>query len=529
MSELAERSEWYRGKEPIIEEYVGQRSGFLAATAARGFPNVPGVLIKGLNALEMQTKKALSTLNYEITAQAIERDLAQSGLDYTLAYKGSTTLWEIEKATLLDTLTRELADCQKVREDQEHVLANLAIEVGLRQVALINAKAVLEVESEELKKQIVETQERSLPYETQLAQEKLATAQRKLLIIPHLQALIDAEESLIAEEEANAALTESLINARVDQIPIKEGLIGLKGYLITAKDALTAPLLSVADKKLALADARHTYEEQAQGKIAPSNTLATTMGQLNAALQVYINKRGELVDPYMERATKMAELINPSDEYAKALLETIPYIQALALERQRLIAPGLAKAEALRSLLSPLISKAEKTLEYAGSLERQAETEVEIKEIAESIEGLRRDGVDADIAVMSEKLKEGDFQKALVEANVILKQLSENNRADLLDQEAKNTIEYATAKETEQSSVLEIEKKASRDQLDSKTTVSKTKIASRYDSVRTTVGARAGVGGSIRSIASIHGSEREATAKIAAAAKITSNLVHQLS
>jgi len=529
MGSVAERTEFYKGKAPLVEDFSKQRQGLLGNVAARNFTAVPGQLIGAATELELKLKQALSSLNYDVTAKAIERELTQAGIDYSQSYKESLIQWEIEKAILLDDLTHELADSQKARDDKEQVLAALAVEVSLRQVVIINAKTALELESEGYKQEIEESQGLPLPYEVQLAKEKLATAQKKLAIIPHLQALIDAEESLVVAEETNAGLTESLIIARLDLIPTKEGLADLKQLLIEEKNAFTDPLLSIADKKSALADARLAYETLAAGKIVASNNLAADIGALNAALEAYAIKKEEFVVPELEKAAKMEEMIIPSQAYAAALLETIPCIEDLASARQGLIIPGLARATALGLLINPLLAKAQKTLDYAESMENQSGIELEIKEIAKEIELLKKDGVDADLDVMKKRLEEGDYDKALVEENIILKGLVENNRASLINQDALDTVAYTTVKEDGQVEIVAIEKEAIQTQVDTRAAVSRTKMSARYDSVKTTVGARAGNDGSIEDIASVQAYERKKTAKIAATAKITSKLIHQIS
>jgi hypothetical protein len=529
MGAIAERTEFYRGKIPLIEDFSRQRRELLGIAASRNFSGIPGQLIGAATELELRLKQALSSLNYEITAKAIDRELTQAGLDYSQAYKESVIQWEIDKAGLLDVLTRELADGKSARDNREQVLAALAIEVGLRQVALINAKTLLEIEAEGYKKKIVEKQGLTLPLETQLAEEKLLTAQRKLAIIPHLQALISAEEDLILVEEANSGLTENLIVKRLALIPVETELVVLKEFLIQTRDVLTAPLITIADKKILLAEARLAYETLAEGKVAVSNTMTMELGNLNWALQTYAIKKEELVAPYMEKALKLGDLIAPSEAYADALLETIPYIEDLATARQALIVPGLAKAQALGLLIAPMLVKAQKTLDYAASLEDQSAIQLAIKGVALEIEELKKDGVDADLSILASRLAEGDSQKALVEANLVLKALAETNRAALLDQDAQDTVAYTTVKSDGQIQIVAIENEAIQAQVDTKATVSRTRMAAQYESVVTTIGARAGGSGSIERIATIQAQEREATASIAAAADITSTLIHQIS
>ena len=527
MTQAAEQAQWYRGKGPIMEKFSRDRDGMVAGVAAR-VSTPPGYLIRGLTDLEIQAKYQLSDLNYKIAAEAIERELIQAGIDYDLAYKNAAISWELEKAGLYDVLRRELADAKKTREDRETFFANLAIEVGLRQVALINAKALLENEKEELRKQIAEAQGLTLDKEVELAQAKLVTAQRKLDIIPHLQALIDAEQDVLAAEQANVPLTEELINERLDQIPLKEEIAEIKGYLAAARDALTGPTLEVADKKQALAEARFAYEIRASDKVGPTATLVAAMEAVNAALQVYINKRGELVDPYLERATKLEDLIEPKTEYAQALAATVPYIQELAEKRRELIAPSIAKANALRQLIEPMIERAEADLEYAGVLKDIAGIDKNTKEIYLLIEELKQDEIDAELAVLSKRLESGDYEKALVEANVILKRLEAQHQLSLVNQSAVDSAEYLSLKQAGQAQVIEDEMDASTVGVDTKYEVARIKMETDFESTRTLVSAQAGNTGSIEKIAQIRARTTKEIARANAQARITSTLSHIL-
>jgi len=155
--------------------------------------------------------------------------------------------------------------------------------------------------------------------------------------------------------------------------------------------------------------------------------------------------------------------------------------------------------------------------------------EQDIKNIAKDIENLKKDGIDADLEVLQKRLSEGDYQKALLEANVILNTLSENNKADLMALKATQTIEYVTEKEEGQTAVVVKEKEAATGQVDSHYEVAQIRMDTRLDSTRTTTGARSGTNGSIERIGRLRASERKQTADIAAAAKITSTLIHQIS
>lgn len=527
MTQAAERAQWYKGKGPIMEKFSRDRDGILASVAAR-VNAPPGYLIRGLTDLEIQAKYQLSDLNYQITAEAVDRELAQAGIDYDLAYKNATIAWELEKDALYDALRRELAGTKKARADRELYFSALTVETGLRQVALLNAKNLLENEKEGLRKQLEETNGLTLDKEVKLAQEKLLTAQRKLDIIPYLEDLITAEQAEILAEEANIPLIEDLINARLAQIPLKEELVEIKGYLVAAKDALTAPTLSVADKRLALANARLSYETRSADRIGPTASLITAMETVNAALQVYINKRGELVDPYLERATKLNDLIEPRTEYAAALAATIPYITELAEKSQGLIAPSLAKAQALRDLIEPMIERAEADLAYSEVLKDIAGIEEATRNINLALENLKKEQVNADLSVLEKRLEEGSYEQALVEANVILKTLETEHGSQIIENDAVNTAAYAALKQTGQAEIISDEIEALTVGVDTKYKVAHIRMETSLDSVTTNTDARAGSSGSIEKTARIRANVSEDIAKVNAAANITSTLAHIL-
>ena len=528
MSIKAEQAQWNMGKAPIMEEFIESSRQALSITASR-VQKPPGYLVKALTNLEIQAKVKLLNLNMKIISDAIERELAQAEINYDLEYKEATIAWEIEKAGLYDDLQRELADASKSRKDSDIALANLAIEVGLRQVALMNAKNLLEDQKEEIRKQIEETSGLSNSKEIALAQAQLATAQRKLDIIPHLEALITAQEAVLVAEQANIPLTQELIDTRLAQIPLKEEIADIKSLLISAKDALTAPLLTVSEKKQALAAANLAYSTRFADKIGPTANLATALETVNTALSVYISKRGELVDPYLERATKLSDLIDPKTEYAQAVADTLPYIVELAEKKRELIAPSIAKATALRTLITPMINRANADLAYSQTVKETVDIEKQIKDIEYALEQLRKTQTDSDLEVLAKRLESGDYEMALVDVDVVLKKLEAQNSLALTQQGTINTAEYSALKQTGQTQIIADEMLASTTGIDTKYEVSHIQNESSLKSTKTNISAQAGTSGSIEKTSQLQASARKKTAKINASAEITSKLIHQIS
>lgn len=523
----AEQAQWFKGKDKIIDDFSRERRNLLQAVA-RQVDQPPGYLGEAITDLEIKAKYALSDLNYQIISEALEREMTQQNIEYDQRYRKKLIEWEIEKAGLLDDLTRELTDSRKAKEDRETVLANLAVEIGLRKVALSNAKTLLNNEMEQVQKEIAEAQGQTLPKEHELAQARLDTARRKLDVIPHLEALLEAQEDLLAAEELNIPHMENLVDERMQMIPIKEDIVGLKETLISSIDALTDPKLEVAEKKKLLAQIRTDYEDKAATRLTPELDFVAAAESLNAAMQVYINKRGELVDPYLERATKLQELIEPRNAYAKALTENIPYIQELAEKRRELIVPNLEKAERLGALINPLLEKAEKTIEVAEAAKEESEIELDTRNIYHEIEALKKEGVEADLSVMRKSLEEEQYRKALVEAGVALKTLQTENQVAITQKESVDSAAYLSAKEIGQIKVVEKEKEATTVEIDTRYDVAKTRVDSRLESVKTTIGVKVGPQGSIEKIARDRADAKRTISEINANANITSRLIHNL-
>ena len=201
MTEQArELASWRRGKTPVISKYVTDHSKLFSGIAGRGFLSLPGYAYAIENDLELMTKMNLSELNYKILSETIEREMKQSGVDYGLAYKNAVIIWEISKQALLAAWDSELAGIKQDMAYSEEVLNVLAIEVSKRAVTLLEAKTALEEEMEAYKLELVNLDGTVSPYEVQLANAKLLTAQSKLLIIPILQEIITKEEALLVKE-----------------------------------------------------------------------------------------------------------------------------------------------------------------------------------------------------------------------------------------------------------------------------------------------------------------------------------------
>ena len=96
MTKTLEDNLWYRGKRPVIDEYLSIAKKVESAVASQGFLYRPGFLGAAITDVERSIKFKLSEINYKIVAEAIQRELAQTGHDYDITVKEAQIAWELE-------------------------------------------------------------------------------------------------------------------------------------------------------------------------------------------------------------------------------------------------------------------------------------------------------------------------------------------------------------------------------------------------------------------------------------------------
>lgn len=227
MTQKAEQNKWYQGKGKIVSEYLESHEALMSAVAGRGFINAPGYLDDAAIKGERITKSKLSELNYSIVAEAIERELKQTGHDYGIAYKTARIAFELSKQQTLSDLEQEFADIKLSQSVTEEELAAQRIELAIRELVITTTKTEIAVELEGLKQELVAVEEDSLSTEILLIDAQVATAVKKLEVIPYLTQIIEAEELLIAEHEKNQEYDQSLIDAKELLIAKKEEILPL--------------------------------------------------------------------------------------------------------------------------------------------------------------------------------------------------------------------------------------------------------------------------------------------------------------
>ena len=254
-----ESARFRRDKAPILRRYIDDHDKLFSVVAGRGFYTLPGFAYHGILRLEIMTKEALSELNYKILSDTIERELKQTGIDYDQAYKNALMAWELSKQTLLSAWEQEYADIKLGRALTEEALDQLQIVVSARGTYLLERKTEIELEAEGYKQQLADLDADTAPYELTLANAKLATATKRLNLIPILQSLISAEEALIVAETASVSGVTDLMTAETAVMNKKQArLLPTLGDLVAISELYTAEIPKQIELDLGMANERLT-------------------------------------------------------------------------------------------------------------------------------------------------------------------------------------------------------------------------------------------------------------------------------
>ena len=278
-----ERAEYSKGKTPIIAKYSDEHSKLFAEIAGRGFLQLPGYAYDAENGIELSAKMQLSDLNYKILSETIDRELKQTGIDYGIEYKVAAMAWELEKQVLMVAWEAEYASIKQGMASTEEVLNMISIEVSKRAITLLNAKTVIEIAMEADRKAIAVLDGTAAPYEVQLANAKLLTAQKKLELIPIIETIITKEQELLVIEQQKAATYTDLVAAEQLVATKKQTLTPFVNELAAVSDqyanAIPGEILTeqqIANEKLLQSESEQI---QAADKVQELNAEIATEGK----------------------------------------------------------------------------------------------------------------------------------------------------------------------------------------------------------------------------------------------------------
>ena len=256
---IREAAQFRRSKTPIIAKYQDDHEQLMSAIAGRGFTKTPGYSYDLENKIEFAAKMGISGINYKILADSVERELKQTGITYDLSYKTALIAWEVEKQSLMSAWEAELAGIKQDESAAEEALSLLAIEVQKRVIVFTEAKTAIELAMEAYKKTLAGLDGDVAPYEVQLANAKLLTAQKKLELIPILETILSKEQELLSIEQSKAGAFTNYMTA--------------ESALSTKKGTLTPFINQLATKSETLATKIATDQIPTEQAIADEKAL----------------------------------------------------------------------------------------------------------------------------------------------------------------------------------------------------------------------------------------------------------------
>jgi len=222
---IREQSKWAREKTKVVVEYDRVQKDLLSTVAGRGFSVVPGFLYDIQNRVETDVKFKISDLSYAILVETVERELKNAGLAYDLLFKSAQLVWEIEKQGLLTEWDKEYSILKQNMKLGDELVERLVIALYLRRIYLLEQKTAIELEAEGYKNQIAGLGLNVAEAESDLAAQKVLTANKKLEIIPILE-LILAQELLLLDAYRDKNVEETrLIEAQERVADKKEGTL----------------------------------------------------------------------------------------------------------------------------------------------------------------------------------------------------------------------------------------------------------------------------------------------------------------
>lgn len=513
MTSTAESNLWYRQKRPVIDEFLQTYKAVESKVSAQGFLYRPGFLADLSTGIERAAKFKLSDVNYAIVEQSVTRELAQAGHDFDLAVKTAMIEWQLEKMETLSDLEQEFADAKYNRALDKEYFDQLQVEVNLRQLVIIAAKAQYEEDMEEIKRQFFDIERSTFDDETALLNAKLLTAQKKLEVIPYIeevlakqQLVIDAEtnnvdmkKSLITEKEkildekqnvitATEALNEkiaTLIAAKQDLVTAREAIITAKealndaklvnvGYLetyITELDKLLEDKLELALAKKANMPYMEAYITALENLSTARETLADTKEANLTYIEGYIDVVESLADARTEIATakntnltylgayitKLSEQIDKQEEVTAEKVANIPYLDQYMTTIEDVMTAQSALIDAKLDILPKLIEKAKEEQAYSEEMLTWIEVKNAISAIKEQIAATRVLKAGAHNINNTSRINLELAQAALSEARNELERIQLEGKSDLLSKQIEKASELLARKE------LELDEKSTRE------------------------------------------------------------------
>ena len=263
INETAELNKWFVKKAEVVHEGASKLAELRSGYAAMGYEIPCGELERGIVAVNSAIRKALSAANMEIVQEQIGIELEETQHDYKILLLTSRLSLESDIQDLKIALALELGNLAKTLTTQEEVIKRTGEEIERRKVALATQKRVLDLQVIDLQKQLDSLDSSTYSAERVLLDAKLETLRIKLLIIPELESLIEAEKDILQYINQNVSLEQQRIDATDDLIDAKRALLPYiheKTEAVVREANAEAARVEVEEDRLILANSRAELE-----------------------------------------------------------------------------------------------------------------------------------------------------------------------------------------------------------------------------------------------------------------------------
>lgn len=305
MSQVLENNKWWRDKRPVVDEYLSVAKKVENQTAGQGFLYRPGFLGAAMTDIERMAKFKLSDINYQIVAEAITRELAQTGHDYDTAVKEAMIAWELERTVLFTVLDQEFADNKALRALDNQALDRLEITTDLRKLVIMALKTAIDIEIEELRQEMTLVDKSTFSAEDALLAAKLLTAQKKLEVIPYIETVIEKQRLVITAEEANADRKGALISVKEDLNDKRGDLIDARELIADAIIELIAAKQVLVVKRQALITAKGLISDVERDNVGYLDQYISALTGLDDVRHFLINAKKALIPKINDKSTAL--------------------------------------------------------------------------------------------------------------------------------------------------------------------------------------------------------------------------------
>lgn len=224
----------------VMGEFEQGRDKILDTSAARGFGAPSGDAVMDLFELGQKSKAKLAEGNGKIYAERRGILFGQQEFAYKAIVEAAKLGMELYRQEILDALEVEAAEEDAFFSRGKADVERLNAQTEARQIAIIQAKAIIEYDIAKFKQQLAVAERVTLGAERNLIYAQLATAEKKLEIIYSIYQVLAAEKLVLVAEQQKVVALQLALAAEKITAQVKKEMIPFYIDKASAKTDLAA-------------------------------------------------------------------------------------------------------------------------------------------------------------------------------------------------------------------------------------------------------------------------------------------------